>query len=191
MFWNRKKFRIITAPNGNKIKIIPAFVWKGTTYHQIDNVFEMAAGRALCAITFYEELRMRCDYDYLDKHCRAIDILLSDPKTLKITDIAIIHRNLKERIKLAPYPDHIYKLASVLFFDDSEDPYTYDFKYNRKKIKAWMEDSELLPFLVKEPLKTLIPFGNLAGHNLKAFFNLKDLENREHLKHLEEILSTK
>lgn len=188
-FLKSKKFRVITAPNGDKIKVTKAFMHQKVAYNQIENVFEMATGRALCAITFYEEFQMRCDKNYLEKHCKAIDILLSDPKRLMIGAIAVLHENLKERVRLAPYPDHIYKLASVMFFDDNEDPFSYDFRYNVEKIKRWKEDPEMLPFLVEQPLKELMPFGALARPSLQMYLNLKNAEDEHHMKKLDEILS--
>lgn len=189
--FKRKTFKIIKAPNGDPVKVSEAFKWHGITYKQIDNAFQMSTGRALCAITFYDEFRMRCDYEYLDKHCRAIDILLNNPKEIKIGVIATLHENLKERLKMAPYPDHIYKLASVMFFDATEDPFSYDFGYNAQKIKEWKEDPEMLPFLVEQPLRELTPFGGLARPNLETYFRLKDAENAYHNKKLDEILSIK
>lgn len=191
MSWFKKKskFRIIKTPQGDEVKLVEAFEWDKEMYYQVENAFQMATGRALCAITFYEEFQMRCDRDYLEKHCRAIDILMSDPKKLMIGQIAILHENLKERVKLAPYPDHIYKLASVMFFTKDESPFYYDFKFNAEKIKRWKEDPDLLPFLVTQPLKELTPFGELAKPNLPMFFNLKAAENELHNQKIQEILS--
>lgn len=189
-FWRSKRTRIhIKTPQGDEVVQVVAFDWRGTKYYQIENAFQMATGRALCAITYYEEFRMRCDHDYLSKHCRAIDLLLSDPKKIMVGQIAILHENLKERVNLAPYPDHIYKLASVMFYDDTESAFSYDFRYNLEKIKRWKEDPELLPFLVSTPLRELMPFGEHAKRNLETFLQLKEAENQVHLKKLDEILS--
>lgn len=190
-FFTSKKLKVIRAAQQDDMKLVVAFEWREKKYYQSENAFDMATGRALCAITFYEEFRMRCDKEYLDKHCRAIDILLSDPKKIAIGQIARIHENLKERVALAPYPDHIYKLASVLFFDETESPYSYDYKYNMEKIKEWKEDPELLSFLVSQPLKELMSFGEHAKPSVQTFLLLKEQENQEHLKKLDEILSKK
>lgn len=185
----RRNLKIIKSVTGEEVKLIKAFNWKGIDYWQVDDVFQMKTGRALCAITFYEEFAMRCDAEYLKKHCRAIDILMSNPKVLKLGEIALLHENLKERVKFAPYPDHIYRLASVLYFDiKEENAFSYDFKYNAEKIKRWKEDPELLAFLVSQPLRALMPFGELVTHNLKTFLEIKELENQEHLKKLDQIL---
>lgn len=186
--FKRKKFRIIKTPSGEEVKLLEAFKWRGITYYQIENAFEMKTGRAICAITYYEEFQMRADREYLEKHCRAIDLLMSNPKEIKIGYIAMLHENLKNRVQFAPFPDHIYKLASVMFFDKTEKPFAYDFKYNQEKIKRWKEDPELLSFLVQLPLKELMPFGEHAKVSLETYFLLKEAENQEHLKKLDQIL---
>lgn len=189
-FLKQRKLRVtIKSPVGEDVVKVEAFTWREKKYYMIENAFDMRTGRALCAITFYEEFRMRCDKDYLDKHCQAIDILLSDPKKLMIGQIAVLHDNLKQRVQLAPFPDHIYKLASVLFFDESESPFGYDWRYNQEKIKAWKEDPELLTFLVSSPLQALMPFGEHAKPNLQTYFLLKEAENQQHLRKLDETLS--
>src|SRR5262245_40360863 len=133
LFRRKPKWHI----DSDRYRIEKAFEHKGKTFYHFDNAFEIPAGRAMCALTYYEEMHMRCDRAYLEKHCKAIEILLSDPKKINILAIATIHSNLKDRLNLAPFPDHIYKLASVMFFDAKESPYQYDFVYNQKKIAAW------------------------------------------------------
>lgn len=173
-----------------QFKLILAFEQGGKKYYQFENAFEMSTGRGLQALTIYEEFRMRVDREYLEKHIKAIEILLNDPKAIKIGKIAEIHGNLRERLNLAPYPDHIYKLASVMFFDESESPYTYDWAYNQKKIAAWRADEDMLPFLVTVPLKNLIPFTDTAKENLKTFFTVAEVVNRIHQETISAALSS-
>ena len=173
----------------NKFKLVLAFEHGGHKYYQFENAFDMSTGRGLQALTIYEEFSMRCDRSYLEKHVKAIEILLNDPKAIKIGKIAEIHANLRERIALAPFPDHIYKLASVMFFDESESPYSYDGAYNVKKIAAWRADPEMLPFLVTVPLKDLMPFTDTASENLKTYFKVSEAVNAMHQDRLSEELS--
>lgn len=187
-FWKKEKFKIHKSPTGDEAKSILAFELNGIKYRQLESAFQMHTGRALCAIAYYEEFQQRCDKNYLLKHCRAVDILLSDPKRIMIGQIAMLHENLKERVNFAPYPDHIYKLASVMYFDDNEDPFSYDFHYNQKKIKAWKGDPKVLSFLVSQPLKELTPFGEVANTSLQTYFQVKEAENQYHLKMLDRIL---
>lgn len=173
----------------NKYKLLLAFEHGGKKYYQFENVFDMSTGRGLQALTIYEEFSMRCDRAYLEKHVKAIEILINDPKGIKVGTIAEIHANLRERIALAPYPDHIYKLASVMFFDETESPFSYDGSYNQKKIAEWRADTEMLPFLVKVPLKQLMPFSDTANENLKTYFRVSEAVNEMHQAKISDVLS--
>ena len=132
---------------GNEIAT-EAFKHGGHTYYQFQDNFKLPTGRAICSLAIYSELQMRCTDEYLRKHCEATDIILNGGNNgkVRLTQLAQINNNLKERLNLAPFPDHIYKLASVIFFDETESPYSYDFEYNQKKIAAWKKDGDLLYF---------------------------------------------
>jgi len=172
-----------------KYKITEAFMVNGISYYMFDNLFEMPSGRGFTALTYYDELTMRCSREYLLKHCRAIDILLSDPKKIDYTNIAIIHRNLRDRTELLPIPDHIYKLASVLFFDKTESPFAYNYEYNQKKIEQWKSTEGLLDFFFKTELKNLVP--SLGRPETDTLIYSQVLENidKMHRKDISQVLS--
>ena len=186
LFKRKPKFFFV---KDGKYKITEAFKAGGKTYFMFDNVFEMPSGRGFQALTYYDELTMRCSREYLLKHCRAIDILLSDPKKIDIGTIALIHRNLRDRTELLPIPEHIYKLASVLFFDASESPFSYDYEYNVKKIKQWKSEEGLLDFFLKTELKNLVPSLKSQGHDTKIFSTVTENIDRMHQKDISDILS--
>lgn len=186
LFKHKPKFYFI---KDGKYKIIEAFKAGGITYYMFDNVFEIPSGRGFTALTYYDELSMRCSREYLIKHCRAIDILLSDPKKIDIGTIAIIHRNLKDRIELLPIPEHIYKLASVMFFDDNESPFAYDFAYNQKKIAMWKSQEGLLDFFMKTELQNLMPSLQYQGTDTQIFSDITEQIDRMHQQTISEVLS--
>jgi hypothetical protein len=173
----------------SKYKIILAFEHNRKKYYQFENAFDMSTGRGLQAMTIYEEFSMRVDKSYLEKHVKAIEILINDPKGIRIGTISEIHANLRERINLAPYPDHIYKLASVMFFDETESPFSYDGAYNVRKIAEWRADEEMLPFLVKVPLNQLMPFTDTVSENLKTYFKVSEAVNQMHQEKILDVLS--
>ena len=181
-----KRHKLETGDN-----IIDAFKWKGIQYYQFEDPFKVPSGRGLTALNIYEEFQMRCDRPYLEKHCRAIEILLSDPKKINISAIALIHNNLKERLQLALFPDHVYKLASVIFFDKDESPYKYDYDYNNKKIEKWKASGGMLDFLLLVPLKELIPFLNMQDASANTYLRVLDQMDQLHHRELQEILSKK
>lgn len=172
-----------------KYRVIPAFSLAGVDYFQFDSAFEVPSGRAMTALTIFEEFNQRCTKEYLDKHVRAVEKILSDPKTINLSTLVLINHNLKERLTMVQLPAHIYRLASVLFFDDSESPYSYDFAYNEKKIKAWAAADGTLDFFLKTPFKELLPSLMLSQKNAQTFFNVAEKVDELHLKDLEEVLS--
>lgn len=173
----------------NKYRVVEAFELKGVKYFMFDDAFKVPTSRAMAALTIYEEFRMRVDKDYLEKHIRAMEIILSDPKKMDISTIAVLNKNLKERLALAPMPDYIYRLASVIYFDASESPYSYDYAYNTKKIQKWREADGTLDFFMTKPLAGLMPFLDSADHNSKMYFQVAEKVNELHRKDLQEVLS--
>lgn len=140
-----------------KYRVIPAFSIGGTDYWCFDNTHEVPTGRMLAALAIYAELEMKCDRAYLELHTKAMDKLFSDPKKISLTHVIQLNINLKERLTLAPFPEHIYKMASVIFFDKDESLYSYDFEYNKKKIEKWKAAGGTLDFFSRTPLAELIP----------------------------------
>lgn len=173
-----------------KYKVTEAFRLNGVIYYQFDDSYQIPTGRAFAALTFYHELEMKCDKEYLAKHAKAMEILLSDPKKININAIAIINKNLKERLNLAPFPDHIYKLASVMFMDKNESPYNYDYKYGQEKIERWKKSGSILDFFLKIPLKDLVPSLTLPERNLETYFQVTEQIDQLHQTDLAEVLSS-
>jgi hypothetical protein len=173
----------------NQDMAVEAFRHGGKVYYHFVDSFKIPAGRAICALAIYEELRMRCNQEYLVKHCKAMEIILSDPKRINIQAIAVMNKNLRERMDLVPFPDHIYKLASVTFFDETESPFSYDFAYNQKKITEWKKDPAILDFFLQTQFNDLIPFSNTSGGTAAAYFQVAAQVDQIHQTYLQEQLS--
>lgn len=171
------------------IRVVEAFKHGGKTYFMFDDTFKIPTGRALCALAIYDEFRMRCTREYLELHTRAMEAILSDPKKINVQAIAVINQNLKERLALVPFPDHVYKLASVTFFDESESPYGYDFKYNEAKITEWKRDPNMLDFFLRTQFKDLIPHLNTLNGNAAMYFGVAEKVNNLHQQFLQGLQS--
>lgn len=184
LFYRKPKFFLVDG----KSKCIEAFTLEGTKYYCFEDPFNMPSGRAFTALAYYEEFRMRCNREYLLLHCKAVDKILSDPRKVNLTTIFEIHRNLKERIELIPIPDHIFKLASVVFFDESESPFNYDFAYGNKKIELWKKNPDILNFFLSTPLADLMPSLKSESTALKTFSPIAEKMTEIHLSRLQEIV---
>jgi len=173
----------------SQYKAVEAFRFKGTTYYMFDDQYKLPTGRGLCALTIMEEFAMRCTREYLELHTRAMEKLFSDPKKINIQAMVIINKNLQERLNLAVFPDHIYKLASVVFFDKTESYYNYDYAYNLKKIERWKAAGGTLDFFLKTPLRDLIPSLKLPEENAEHYFQVATQVDQMHQQDLQEVFS--
>lgn len=171
---------------------VEAFRHNGRVYYHFTDSFKIPAGRAICTLAIYEELRMRCTREYLEKHIRATELILNpENKRINLTDLAQINNNLKERLNLAPFPDHMYRLASIMFFDDTENPYAYDFAYNNeKKIPSWKKDPAVLDFFLRTQFQDLMPFSGTSAIDASSFFKVADLIDKTHHSALQRITSS-
>lgn len=165
----KRKPKFFNLPSGECA--VEAFRLNGKSYYHFADNHTVPAGRGLCALAIYEEFKMRCTEEYLQKHIRATEIILSAEKgKIDLGKLALINANLKERLSLAPMPDYIYRLASVIYFDQTENPYTYDFEYNRKKIEQWKKEPGVLDFFLTKPFKDLMPRLNTSGLDAQTYF---------------------
>jgi len=169
--------------------VIKAFQLGGTTYYMFDQTAEVPTGRMLAALAVYNEMEMKVDKEYLVLHTRAMEKLLSDPKKINVMYIAQLNLNLKERLELMPLPDFVYKLASVIFFDETESPYSYSFDYNKKKIEEWKKSGDTLDFFLSRLSSELIPSLKPATGNSRMFFQVAEQVAGIHLTDLTKILS--
>lgn len=173
----------------NKYKVEPAFELGGIRYFQFANQEEVPTGRQFAALAIYNEMDMRVNREYLELHTKAFDKVVSDPKKIHIGYLIQMNENLKDRLTLMVTPDFIYKLASVVFFDESESPYSYDYDYNEGKIKKWKEDKETLAFFLRTPLKNLVPFLKAQEDVSSIFSEIAEQVSETHRRLLTDILS--
>jgi len=178
----------------DKQKIVKAFVYQGRTYFMFDDIFSIPSIRGLQALDYYEEFNMRCTKDYLTRWVESAIKIISDNKKIDLIALGTLLKHLEERLKMIPVSDHIYKIASVIFFDDSENPYHFDRAYNKKKIDLWKKDPEVLGFFLQTPLKDLIPYLDSQKASLVTYSGvvkeLNTIHFKEVLKHLSPKITT-
>ena len=133
--------------------IVPAFKWKGVQYYQLDDYMNIPCKRALEAIRIYEEFNNRASRSFMLAKCDEIDSALNSGL---LTEAARINRDIKDRLNMVYSPDLVINLASIIYFDDNEDPLTYEVDYNKRKVSAWREGG-LDPFFSQLPLSELMP----------------------------------
>ncbi len=174
-----------------RYRISEAFEVGGVMYYQFDDAKQIPADRAMAALTFYEEMNQRCTREYLEKHCKAVDILLKK-KSIGLQELVAlrtIHNNLMERLNLAPHPEQIWKYASVTFFDANESPYMYDAAYNRTKIETWKTVPGLLDFFLTLPMLNLMQHLGMPAPHFHMYLEVADMIKNKHQNDLHTITS--
>lgn len=173
-----------------KYRIIEAFETDGVMYSMFDSAFQVPVGRMLAALMFYEEMEMRCDRAYIENHVKAMEKILSDRKAINLMEVMKLNMYLKERLELMPLPDHIYKLASVIYFDENESKFEYDFEYNKKKIEKWKASGKAtLDFFLSRLGEELIPSLKSVTKDSLMYFSLTEKIDETHRLNLSRVLS--
>jgi len=163
---------------------------RGIQYYQFEDINNLACGRAFAAIDYYNELSMKCTREYLTDYTAAIEGIISDPKKINIGKIALLNMQLKERLDMIVAPETIYKVASVTYFDETESPYGFDFKYSQKKVSLWKKE-KVEDFFLRTHVKSLIPLTNLSDEDLQTYMKVGAEVDQEHLKTISTMLSNK
>ncbi len=155
----------------------------GIRYYQHVDEMNLPYRRALKALTIYKELDMKCDRHYLDQHIRAMDAILEGTKfnVESLLKIKTLTAQLRERVQWIIIPDHVYKLASVRYFDETENPNDYDWKYAAKKIEHWKKHDTVSDFFLRAPIASLIPFLKDAPIDFQSFSRQVDELTQTHL----------
>lgn len=168
-----------------KFPIVPVFELQGRTYYKIDGEANMNYERALKVITFYNEMNQRVDREYLIKHTEAYEEMFKKTQftTADIIRMKQLNDQLKDRLNWLIDTDLTYKLASVVYFDDSEDPRTYDFEYNQKKIDIWKK-VPIESFFLSRPISELVPYLKDYEVNLETYSMMAAEVKAQHLANL-------
>lgn len=169
-------------------RIIPAFMSGGVQYYRFEKALEIPYERALWASAYYTELESKCSREYLLKFSKAMDASLND-KRIRYTDLAILNNQLKERLDFVVEPDLMWKIASVEFFDASENPYKYNQTHGLKKIAAWKKYEDIEAFFLRMPIGDLIPYLQQSGVDTPTFFQTMEKVNVQHLQVLSSLIS--
>lgn len=160
-------------------------------YFRFDDPLNTPYDRALKCMVYFKELEMNCDRDFLLAHTQAFDTVFSNNKmtTKDLVTLVDLNNQLKMRLELPKEPELMYKLASVVFFDQHENPTVYEFKYGINKIKFWKKNTTLTDFFLQMPIMELIPYLKFAGENLEQFSQMTTKVTHQHLDKLLPLLS--
>lgn len=170
------------AFTNSKYVIEYAFTSGGTDYYRFNDLFNMPWKRGLEYSHSFEELQMRCDKEYLLAHSKMVNDLFSGEKFSmeEAMKIKAANDQLRQRLNWIVVPEHAYKLASIVFFDASENPEVYDLKYNQEKIEKWKENDDVEAFFLRQPIRQLFPFLEKLEGNFPTYSRIISKADQGH-----------
>lgn len=159
----------------------PAFKVNGKQYYRFVRDTSIPWGRYMYLQTFLYEQSLRMDLDTLNGYIQRMKLAINGSVQKGIDLITVIKTltQMESRVELAFEVDTTYRLASVMYFDDQEDLYTYDKPHNDKKIQTWKE-AKVVDFFYTRPMSELLNLTGSSPEDLVKFIEgqtalLKDL----------------
>lgn len=182
-----------------------AFELNGVAYWNFTDFFNSPSERGLESLTYYEEFQKRTTRQTYQDELDSEIILLRDIRLSlsgqqgrinlaaafeKLADLEKILKYREERLKFIIEPDLVWKLASVVYFDETENPNRYDMKYNiDTKIPFWKKHVKEEDFFLSMPIIQLIPHLEEYAPNLTTLSKVTRMMREVHLNHLSSIKS--
>jgi hypothetical protein len=150
-------------------KIEPAFRANGKQYYRFVKEVEMYWGRYMFLNTYLYEQNLRITPDMLGTYMdKLVKVLNGSKGVIELGKAFQIISQIQSRCELAFEVDTTYRLASVLYFDDTEDLWLYDKKYNDGKIAAWKE-ARLVDFFYLKPMTEFLNLNSFSQADLKIY----------------------
>jgi hypothetical protein len=168
--------------------VIFAFESGDIKYYQFQDIFQLCHSRAFRAMEVYEEAQMRTTKEMLLLHVEATDKILTSDK-IDIFAMKKLNDQLKERLEFIISSDTIWKLASVVFFDEKENPYDYDYRYGIEKIKLWKKEKDVANFFLNTPINKLLPYLDMSENDLRTYISVGQALTKQQIENLSQYTS--
>ncbi len=186
----KKKTAFEQWKNREKYPVEPMFAIGERTFYAFTDVNNMPAGRALAAIPLYVELKNNADHEYLGYFVKAFEAVLNDPAKINIEKLVNLKNQIKERLSWVYTPDLVLKYASVVYFDQHEDPEYYDEAYNAKKIEFWKQNPGAHSFFLAEPIQALVPALKTVSGSIPMYSSVILKAQAIQLRYLSDLISS-
>jgi hypothetical protein len=182
LFKNKEVSNIRTAKHPDVAPNVEfAFECNGVKYYRYKKDYDISVGRFKFIDAFLYEVEIRMDLRTLTSYIETIEKHIDGAKgTINLGKAWQIIHAMKTRTKdLGWSPETVKRLASVIFFDDTEDLTTYDMEYGKKKIEFW-EKSDKYAFFLTMPISELLGLTNTSEIALRTYIQqaeavIKDL----------------
>jgi hypothetical protein len=143
-----------------------AFECGGVKYYRFkEGEFKIPVGRHKFVEAYLHQAEMRMDVDTLNRYLDEIDKNLD---VGKLSKVAVASYAIRSRAKMGFEPETIERLASVVYFDDTEDLTDYKPEYGTHKIDLWKK-KDFLGFFLTRPIDELYGLKGISEESLKNY----------------------
>lgn len=165
-----------------KHKIEFVFAVKGKKYYRFIDDHQIPVGRYKYVYAALKEVDLRMSLDTLKSFVLEMKKILDGGMKKNMVSMEMLWKmvmNLETRISVPFEPGTVKRLASILFFDETEDLRTYTRKHGDDKIRYW-EDNNVIDFFLTMPIVELLGLRNISPEYLEVYIK----EQEEILKAL-------
>lgn len=136
-------------------------------YRFKEGEFKMPVGRHKFVEAYLHQAEMRMDIETLTRYLDEIDKNLDSGKLSKV---AIASYAIRSRASMGFEPETIERLASVVYFDETEDLSDYKPEYGTEKIEYWKK-KEFMGFFLTRPIDELCGLRGTSEESLKNYIH--------------------
>ena len=180
------------APKERWDQIEYVFTSGGVNYFKFVSEVNIPFQRAIAARDILTEELWQINPEQLQAWVKGLINVITDDKKKgdkKIFEIGVLAHRLKEQIDMSFSLTRTMKLATVLYFDEHENPLDYQYPYNAEKMKHWMKHNDVEGFFLKLPEILLMPSGQELVKNFPIYLQAETMARIKDLTHIISILS--
>jgi hypothetical protein len=175
------------APKDRYDQIEFAFTSGGVNYFRFTSEVNIPFQRAIAAKEILTEELWQIDPKVLTGWVEGLIALLTDDKKKadkKLIEAGIMAYRLKEQMELSYSLVRQLKLATVLYFDEHENPLDYQYPYNKAKLESWTKHNDIPDFFLNLPDFLLQPSGQELAQNFPTYLAAESKRQINLLKHI-------
>jgi len=175
------------APQDRWDQIEFAFTSGGINYFKFTAEVNVPFQRAVAARDIFTEELWQINPDYLRGWNNGLINLLMDKKKKddkKLYEIGVLASRLKEQMDMSVSFLRQLKLATVVYFDEQENPLDYQYPYNKQKLEHWMKHNDVEGFFLNLPEYAYLPSLTEYSQNFPTYLQAETLQSLNNLKHI-------
>lgn len=164
-----------------------AFTSGGVDYFRFNSEVNIPFQRAIAARDILTEELWQINPQVLKAWTESlIGIIVDDKKKAdkKIFELGILAHRLKEQMDLSFSLIRQLKLATVMYFDERENPLDYQYPYNKEKLEHWTKHNDIEGFFLNLPAYQLLPSGTELTRNFPIYLQAESQNLQNMLKHI-------